>query len=233
MARPLAALRDPSLLLPALLSAAARPLTSHSVLRATPPGAQRAATPRPPRRRDAAPRASTGPTACLPGSLALYSFSHCLPCQNTTRVTCPDNSQPTLVTSSAEAARARCYGNAAARRELEIGDQSSRTRVSEDSGTRRDLLHRAPKQPWNCAPSALGSPGRCHPRAYPRREDNYSFYSSTGLLAWRKRAGNPALNACNFPMESVFDVTWPGRWGAMRTREGYLGTKEGPFPLHP
>lgn len=65
--------------------------------------------------RDAAPRASTGPAACPPRSLALYSFSHCLPCQNTTLVTCPNNSQPTLVTSSAEAARAGCYGNTAAR----------------------------------------------------------------------------------------------------------------------
>lgn len=115
MARPLAALRDPSLLLPALLSAAARPLTSHSVLRATPPRAQRAATPRPPRHRERRRAPRIHRPRCLPASLALYSFSHCLPCQNTTRVTCPNNSQPTLVTSSAEAARAGCYGNAAAR----------------------------------------------------------------------------------------------------------------------
>lgn len=58
---------------------------------------------------------------CLPALLALYSFSHCLPCQNTTRVTCPNNSQPTLVTSSAEAARAGCYGNAAAAKRPRAG----------------------------------------------------------------------------------------------------------------
>lgn len=115
MVRPLTALRDPSLLLPALLSAAARPLTSLSVLRATPPRAQRAdpAAAETPRRPDAAPAHPPAPLpARLARSLALYSFSHCLPCQNTTLVTCPNNSQPILVTSSAEAARAGCYGNA-------------------------------------------------------------------------------------------------------------------------
>lgn len=64
MARPLAALRDPSLLLPALLSAAARPLTSHSVLRATPPRAQR-----PRGRRDAQTPRRRAPRIHRPRSL--------------------------------------------------------------------------------------------------------------------------------------------------------------------
>lgn len=68
MARPLAALRDPSLLLPALLSAAARPLTSHSVLRATPPRAQGAERPR--GRLDAEMPRPAHPPAPLPARLA-------------------------------------------------------------------------------------------------------------------------------------------------------------------
>lgn len=233
MARPLAALRDPSLLLPALLSAAARPLTSHSVLRATPPRAQRASTPRPPRRRDAAPAHPPSPLpARLARSLFTLSLTVCpvktLPWSRVPTTANPLSSLPPLRLRApvVMATPPRVL-------ELEIGDRSSRIRVSEDPGTRRDCLHRAPKQPRNCAPGALGSPGRCQPRAYPRREDNYSFYSSTGMLAWRKRTGNPALNACNFPMESVFDVARTGRWGAIPSREGYLETKEGLFPLHP
>lgn len=93
---------------------------AHITLRA-PSHASPSAARRPRGRRDAETprrraRASTGPADCPPRSLArslaLYSFSHCLPCQNTTLVTCPNNSQPILVTSSAEAARAGCYGNA-------------------------------------------------------------------------------------------------------------------------
>lgn len=205
MVRPLTALRDPSLLLPALLSAAARPLTSLSVLRATPPRAQRAdpAAAETPRRPDAAPAHPPAPlTARLARSLArsllflsLFALSKHYPGHVSQQQ--PTHSRHFLRRGCA---RRLLWQRQPRALELEIGDLSSRARVSEDPRTRRGRLHRAPKQPWNCAPSALGSPGRCQPRAYPRREDNYSFYSSTGMLAWRKRAGNPALNACNFPM---------------------------------
>lgn len=186
-----------------------------------------------PRRRDAAPAHPPSPLpARLARSLFTLSLTVCpvktLPWSRVPTTANPLSSLPPLRLRApvVMATPPRVL-------ELEIGDRSSRIRVSEDPGTRRDCLHRAPKQPRNCAPGALGSPGRCQPRAYPRREDNYSFYSSTGMLAWRKRTGNPALNACNFPMESVFDVARTGRWGAIPSREGYLETKEGLFPLHP
>lgn len=167
MARPLAALRDPSLLLPALLSAAARPLTSHSVLRATPPRASAARSDpvaaETPRRRA---RASTVPAVCPPRSLArsLLFLTVCpvktLPWSRVPTTANPLSSLPPLRLRApvVMATPPRAL-------ELGIGDRSSRIRVSEDPGTCRGCLHRAPKQPRNCAPGALGSPGRCQPRA--------------------------------------------------------------------
>lgn len=179
---------------------------AHVTLRA-PSHASPSAARRPRGRRDAKTprrraRASTGPAACPPRSLArsllflsLFALSKHYPGHVSQQQ--PTHSRHFLRRGCA---RRLLWQRQPRALELEIGDRSSRARVSEDPRTRRGRLHRAPKQPWNCAPSALGSPGRCQPRAYPRREDNYSFYSSTGMLAWRKRAGNPALNACNFPM---------------------------------
>lgn len=137
MARPLAALRDPSLLLPALLSAAARPLTSHSVLRATPPRAQRAATPRPTRRPDAeTPRPAHPPAslaACPPRSLSTLSLTVC-PVK-----TLPGSRVPTTANplSSLPPPRLRApvvMATPPRALELEFGDLSSRARVSEDAG---------------------------------------------------------------------------------------------------
>lgn len=136
MARPLTALRDPSLLLPALLPAAAGPLTSHSVLRATPPRAQRTATPRPPRRRDVAPRATTGRAACPPCSLSTLFLTVC-PVK-----TLPGSRVPTTANplSSLPPPRLRAPVVMAtppppSAPELEFGDRSSRARVSADCGT--------------------------------------------------------------------------------------------------
>lgn len=105
---------------------------------------------------------------CLPASLArslaLYSFTVCpvktLPWSRVPTTANPLSSLPPLRLRApvVMATPPRAL-------ELGIGDRSSRIRVSEDPGTCRGCLHRAPKQPRNCAPGALGSPGRCQPRA--------------------------------------------------------------------